>query len=280
MNTHHYDKQKYQQAIQQFDAFLQQCTIVSPVEPQIGKLKISTITCVCQISSKISIETLFPRLEPIENNIIYVEYSNCLKGLKKSGAKKNKKKNNQLFSNQMSIGFACVNKTHTHKNPISVKIFRNGRIQMTGCKNVDEIQNVYERLAKLILPLKTFPFHKKNVKIEMINATFYVNQILNLHKVLKLFSTKYSHTVVFPIQNKTSPLNLSIKKYSYMDEKKQKDKIPSVFIYNTGAINIIATKDSILQDTYNFIKVNLETNWDEIVQKQIIFPRHQVKTLR
>ena len=71
--------------------------------------------------------------------------------------------------------------------------------------------------------------------------------------------------------NKKSPLNLSVKMLGYFDEKKKKDKIPSVFIYNTGAINIIATKKHILIKTYHFIKNNLEKWWDNIVEKKIIY---------
>lgn len=225
------------------------------------------------------------------SDIIYAKYSHSLKGKKKKGKKNDTvrfKGNNQLFTNQMSIGFRCNNTQHLHKNPISVKVFRNGRIQMTGCKNMEEIHIMYDKLYNKLVQinnnyLKTSkvgnanivqniqPFDEKQVQIEMINGTFYVNQALDLNQVLKMFMREYSHKQVFIIQNKKSPLNLSVKMLGYFDEKKKKDKIPSVFIYNTGAINIIATKKHILIKTYHFIKNNLEKWWDQIVEKKIIY---------
>lgn len=277
-------------------------------------------------------------------DIIYAKYSHALKGKKKKQKKNDMvrfKGNNQLFTNQMSIGFRCNNKEHLHKNPISVKVFRNGRIQMTGCKNMKEINIMYNKLYNELLKVNKInrnnmnnnnniiaenstkirnntnintnnnnivknntkvsnktnintnnhnknhspfakhtthdivqnilPFDPKLVQIEMINGTFYVNQSLDLNQVLKMFMTEYSHKEVFIIQNKKSPLNLSVKMLGYFDEKKKKDKIPSVFIYNTGAINIIATKKPILIKTYHFIKNNLEKWWDDIVEKKIIY---------
>ena len=121
-----------------------------------------------------------------------------------------------------------------------------------------EIKLMYNKLIKQIQKMekdhKTIPFDEKNILIEMINGTFYINQSLDLSKVLEIFQQRYTHEQVFVIQNKKSPLNFSIKLLGYFDHKKKTLKMPSVFIYNTGAINIIATKKEISYQTYEFMK--------------------------
>ena len=275
------DHSKYANAHKQFDNFMKTCTVVPPVRREFGEFRVSTITCVSSIAGKVDIQKLFELLE-LSENIVYAKYSNKMKGssetTKESSKSKNKK--NQLFSNQMSIGFQCTETDHVHKNPISVKVFRNGRIQMTGCKNIEEIRDIYETLYKRMKQLETtypdqeiadtiIPYQSDQIQIEMINGTFYMNHSLDLAKVLHVFTKHYTHEEVFVSQNKKSPLNFCIKSLMVFDEKKSKDKTPSVFIYNTGAINIIATKKKILYETYQFMKSNLSRFWDEIVQKKI-----------
>ena len=317
----YYNASKYKSANDLFNHFIDQCDIITPPRSVFDDFQVSTITCVSTIGKMVNIQKFFDELDITTSpDIVYAKYSHCLKGIKKKTKKIDATKlrgNNQLFTNQMSIGFRCNDPRHLHKNPISVKVFRNGRIQMTGCKNMDEIQIMYGKLHDELSEIQKkhemhqiheeiektqhaqsennehvenndkndkndknndemivedlLQFEVTDVQIEMINGTFYVNESLNLNQVLKMFMQEYSHQDVFIIQNKKSPLNLSVKMLGYFDEKKQKDKIPSVFIYNTGAINIIATKQPILMKTYEFIKSNLEKWWDRIVETKIVY---------
>jgi len=278
------DHNNYSEAHKLFDEYLKKCKFITPDRNDFGDFKVSTITCVSSIAKKVDIKQLFELLQ-LSNIIVYAKYSDQTKGITeqpaKTSAKKSKNKKNQLFSNQMSIGFKCTIADHVHKNPISVKVFRNGRIQMTGSKNMKEIQTVYEILYGRIKLLLTehhdiadelLIFKTEAIQIEMINGTFYMNHSLNLERVRHVFSTNYTHEEVFVSQNKKSPLNFCIKSFTVFDKKKCKDKIPSVFIYNTGAINIIATKKDILYKTYDFMKQNLSKYWSQIIQKGIQYP--------
>jgi hypothetical protein len=147
---------------------------------------------------------------------------------------------------------------------------------MTGCKTMTEIELIHNQLISKIKQIKLsvcdslIEYHDNNVQVEMINGTFYVNQPLDLNKVLNVFQKKYSYNEVFIIQNKKSPLNFSIKSLGYFDKIKCKEKIPSVFVYSTGAINIIAAKKKILYDTYEFMKKNILQNYEYIIQKKLI----------
>lgn len=266
-----YDTEKYADAIEQFQTFLNQSEIIIPNKTRFGPFTISTITCVSKIAKEIDIETIFNKVQ-INSLIVYAKYSSLHKGLLPRSSSPQPIRKNQLFSNQMSFGCSCQQPAHHHKNPISIKVFRNGSIQMTGCKDNQEIKDTYNVLQHYLRDtcgIDVFPFHQKNIDIEMINGTFYVNEHLDLNRVLNIFLKEYSHNEIFIIQNKKSPLNLSIKFLGYFDKKKSKDKIPSVFIYNTGAINIIATKQSILNQTYTFMKQKIDQHWSQVVQKKI-----------
>ncbi len=283
--TSHYDTTIYADAIAEFDEFLKQCTIIRKPKQTISELQVSTITCVCPMADSINLKSFFEEFDLYtHDDVAYIKPPNGSRKQKpnitvsnkqrKKKIKKHSKNVNQLFSNQSSIGFVCTDEKHVHKNPISVKMFRNGIIQMTGCKSCKEIQHIYNRVLSIICNhcIKAKKFHSSLVQIEMINATFYANCELNLHKVLKVVTNNYSHKEIFVIQNKTSPLNLSIKSLAYFDERKQKYKAPSVFVYNTGAINIIATGKQLLQDTYDLITGIINQFWNDIVQVQVVYP--------
>ncbi len=289
--TAYYDTDKYKKAELLFDKFLDSSPIDRTDKGEFAPLKVSTITCVSKIAEEIDIKRACQFMEIKKNDIVYIESNVFLKGKKKHAKakdtyheddlpkKKKKKRKNQLFSNQISIGFKCNNKCHSHNNPISVKLFRNGRIQMTGCKDMKEIETIYNRLYKKLLEIPTEfhlgekiitiqtvknlrEFKEENIKTEMVNGTFYTNSEMDLEKVSEIFQKDYNHREVYVVKTKKSPLNLSITSLSYFDKVKKKDKTPSVFIYSTGSINMIASSLPLLMKTYKFISDNINDNFD------------------
>ena len=123
------------------------------------KIKISTITLTGKTGDYVMGKFLFDRL-PINEDIIYTECGKQLKGLKKKKIAKYSKKEQKdkldkrklgrgkPLSNQISIGMNGIYKDH--KNPVCLKMFKNGKIQITGCKTMDEGYLLYERLNKYI----------------------------------------------------------------------------------------------------------------------------------
>ena len=55
-----------------------------------------------------------------------------------------------------------------------------------------------------------------------------------------------------------------------MNVKKQKEKIPSVFIYNSGSINIIAISLEILMNSYKLISEFVDENYEDLVEAEIV----------
>lgn len=285
MLSQYYDPNRYKNAELLFQKYLTQCVVQTPPLTEFKPFQVSTITSVSKIADSVNIQRFFEHLQIDNDNIIYAKYSHFLKGNKRNKKQSRHKleANNQLFSNQMTIGFRCKCgklAKHNHKNPISIKIFRNGGVQMTGCKDIVEIEHMYHKLHNELSKINKIerniakniiPFDKKNIRIEMINGTFYANAPLDLNKVLKTFMNKYAINEVFinHIHNKKSPLHMSLPFLKEYDAFKCKDKMPSVFIHNTGAFNIITTSTEVLQKAYNFIHKNLTENWSTLVEKKI-----------
>lgn len=133
-------------------------------------LRISTITSVLKISSFIDLCKIYENI-PISKYIPYIEYgvNNNPRGFsKKSLRKKRKKKEAKIFYNQSTIHVFYNDKI------MNVKLFNNGRIQITGLKE----ENQGDKLVnQLISYFKDFDIFEDDVeliesKIVLINSDF------------------------------------------------------------------------------------------------------------
>jgi TATA-box binding protein (TBP) (component of TFIID and TFIIIB) len=158
--------------------------------------RVSTITCNANIGEDINLnlKILFDNIliidkDAVDNGIVWVQYikedNELSRGIypkKRRKSKKNKMKKNR-FDNQVTI--ICKNNTYMP----NVKIFKNGNIQLTGIKNVNDtevivnhiiynINNIYENISKDIInnPGDNYKLTLKyqNFKIRMINSDFKV----------------------------------------------------------------------------------------------------------
>ena len=303
-NLNEYDEDKYynlkefKEANTLFETFLSRCTISKPNKIEQNPFNISTMTIVTSFCDEINVKMVFQRLL-LDNDIVYIEAGKTIRGIRKKQKSTYKKKNKKKktddkrklgkgspFSNQISIGFKCCEHGHVHNNPICVKIFKNGKVQMTGCKDLDEAERIYNKLyckindikteytlngKKIILnPVKKLKtFEQITLKTEMINGTFSTNFKIDLNKMLNKIQEKYSDEEIYINNEKKSPLICYLKIFEVFDEKKKKNKIPSVFIYNSGSINIISINNEIIQQAYEFMSKFIDDNFDDIVETTI-----------
>lgn len=195
-------------------------------EVYFSNYKVSTITCNANIGIDISIDLsiLYDNIHPIDedNNIIWIQNlkDNCeyVKGFypkKIRKSKKNNKKKNR-FDNQITI----IYKFNKDYKP-NIKIFKNGNIQLTGIKKVEDTDIIGKKIIEYIkesykintdinLSEDKTDFLKKlefsNFKIRMINSDFktYTNPELTekfnirrkeLHNLLT--SRKYNNKCSF-----------------------------------------------------------------------------------
>ena len=154
------------------------------------KLKISTMTYLTQIDSNIDLQQLYNSLS-ITENIKYIEYGkNIPKGFKVKKIKNPRKKvERKYFYNQITL--------HVFLNKIiNVKVFNNGKIQMTGVKSDDQGKGA----ANIVLQeFKTINSDKKEIifdnqdfdikefRTAMINSDFDIGFKINremLHRIV------------------------------------------------------------------------------------------------
>jgi len=144
----------------------------------IKNLRISTMTQIAEISSKINLNNLYKYLEPTDT-IRYLSFGSELsKGeITKKIKKPRKDKEKKFFYNQITIHIFF-------EKIVNVKIFNNGRIQMTGLKSSEQGKEVIkiflEEVNKLSEEYKKEIFEVSNPKFTWIK-TVLINSDFDLH---------------------------------------------------------------------------------------------------
>ena len=179
-----------------------------------------------------------------------------------------------------------------HKNPVCLKIFKNGKIQLTGCKTVEEGRILYSKLYKFINKISTIFYLEEDNKYykiepikgmikpnnlvldsEMINASYNFNFEINQIKLNTLLKNLYKENEIFVTYDScvSSPaVRCYLMNMSVYDDRKKKSKQPSCFIYRSGSCNIIVWKMDMLYKAYNFINKLIKDNFDTIVSKDLL----------
>tara|TARA_B100000427_G_C15386115_1_gene541130 strand:+ start:122 stop:892 length:771 start_codon:yes stop_codon:yes gene_type:complete len=159
------------------------------------KVRISTITAVCELSNNINLQLLYNKLQ-INDTIKYIEYGNIpgsnkynYKGYSVKNKKKTRKKNKRnIFFNQATIHLYL-------QKLINVKVFNNGKIQMTGLNNKTSITDViHEFINQIELYDKNIFIYETeyssprilNEQIVLINSDFDIGFSINREKLYRL----------------------------------------------------------------------------------------------
>lgn len=251
------------------------------------KITISTITLDCKLHTSINVDKFAKNVILREDEIVSVKYGNrndpatnrtivIIKSKKKPSIKN--------FYNQVTILMKPTN--NPDRNYINIKVFKNGSLQMTGCKDMDDFSNVTNTLIKILKrgrdiknkqgktihinfvdgPDKIGIF---DTKIRMINSNFRLDYKVDRKKLAKLLKKnhgKYTKdTEIGHVEFKYKPngghscVNI---KYKYDDINK-----PSIFVFQTGAVIITGAKNlhhiimsyryiqKILNKYYDLIKI-------------------------
>jgi TATA-box binding protein (TBP) (component of TFIID and TFIIIB) len=230
------------------------------------EVSISTMTITCKLGTTINLENVSKYIELNLNGIRSIVYGDNIRRLIENKKKKKKDKKKNSFFNQATIEI----KPEDNK-AINIKLFKNGSVQMTGCKN---IENVYYVLDVLLNELKiekavivngeiidkTYvdevdKLKISNLKIVMINSNFSVNYEINREILYKILLKKNIQCVFEPCIH--ACVNI---KYKY-DE----NKIISIFVFQSGSIIITgANKIDHIACAYKYINKILKENLSEI----------------
>ena len=133
--------------------------------PTPSEARISTMTVVCNINTDITLD-LLARYIPVysddseqvkswEGCITYVEYANSLPRGKPVKKKKGRDPTKNKFFNQTTVIFR-----YAGIRKINVKIFNNGKLQMTGVKTEIEGKKISQRIIDILKNVKCKPYQK------------------------------------------------------------------------------------------------------------------------
>ena len=265
-----------------------------------SQYRISTITSTGSLGvSSIDLNILYSGLsiinDDINDGIVYIEYGNkkdttIYKGFsKKFLINRRKHAVNKRFDNQLTVIYR-----YTQNNIISnlnIKIFKNGNLQITGIKNINQGKIVIDNLIVLISENKKLDNHNllinTNYKIRLINSDFKVGFEINRDNLYKILRFEYNivcsyEPVIYPgvklqyFWNKNNHLQDGICycEKNCIDGKGNgitSCKKITIAIFQSGCIIITgAFNIQQIDDAYQFINNILYNNISRIEKKQII----------
>lgn len=261
-----------------------------PERKEPGELKISTISMFMKFCNGIQYRLLYENI-PINDEIIYVKFNDMVRGYKEEKTKrqitkfiKKKKKRTNDFNNQVSVGI--LGSLKGHKQPINVKIFKNGSILMVGCKAEEEGKYVYKVLKKhlknLYIKFKLEDTNEKvdvpivneinkleetNLKIaNMVNCTFKINYKVNLEKMYnRLQELNIPNISILYTPCISSGIRIYLEDYYIFDKKKNQKKTPSICCFRES-VNMNVPKKDFIEPTHNFIKKILKEEYEKIIE--------------
>ena len=247
----------------------------------------------CNLNTKINIDNIEKYLILDENSIIKKKKNNNNFESLYTENKKNKRKldNNiskNYFYNQITVIIRITNGKYNNLNnepKINMKLFKNGSIQMSGCKTIEYINIA---LNKLIFKLKetiniinnneliNISFIENNditinnFKIDMINSNYKVNIQLDREKLHNLLLKKKIKSSYEPCIRACVIIKYKPEYRNYIiDNHINAFKDVSIFIFQKGNIIITGAKSKYdIIYSYNYINNILSTHRDEIIEEE------------
>ena len=259
---------------------------------------------------KINVLTMQSTLNIYINNIEQltkdIEFNDTILGVSYVRIYKNKEINNTIiirgyipyygikksFPHQLTI-FVCPDQDNL-EHLINVKLFRNGSIQMTGCKTEEEGHITTDYIKDCLNKLKKKDYiecnekkNTKNIYISMINAICKMNFNIKLDILTEMLNNKYNLKVIFDkgvhppakvwfmwnknkkIQNGVCNCNIPCnytKKKDIIETTNYCKKI-TISIQHTGIIQFMgANIHKQLYDSYEFIITFIYTYYSNIIK--------------
>jgi TATA-box binding protein (TBP) (component of TFIID and TFIIIB) len=269
----------------EFKEFLDSSKEINNLPNGIG---ISTMCATCKLNTELNIDNIEQYLQLNNDDIITVKRSTTsIRSLltQKIKNKRNKKISQPVktkvinyFYNQITVVIR-VNEGPTedinNEPRINLKLFKNGSVQMSGCKSVKSINIVLNKLIIKLRETKAKIIDNKiveikfienpetlninNFKIDMINSNYQVNMKIDRDKLYNLLKSRHIKCSFEPciracVVVKYTPLKFNI-------EEKQ----VSIYIFLKGNIIITGARDrEHIIEAYNYINNILITHADEI----------------
>ena len=239
-------------------------------------LKLSTMSTTCKLGVDIFLKNINDYMKLSENEIVTIKYDNKIKSLDKSVLKKKKKKIcNKNFFNQLTVEIRPD--PHYPDKKINIKLFKNGSVQMSGCKSIRDCNKVLNKLitklSKEIVVIENGQIIDKpfvsdidnlvvnNFKITMINSNFNIKYLINRESLYNILLSKKTQCRYEPCIH--ACVNIKFKTTEAI-------KPVSIFVFQSGNIIITGAKTiSQILESYKYVTELLNENYDNILKKEL-----------
>ena len=238
-----------------------------------SNIKISTISATCSLGTNFMLNEIYKYFKLDISKIFTVKYAGKIKSLEQQ---KNKKKKRKSFQNQMTVEIK-PDLLDYPDSKVSVKIFRNGSIQMSGIKSILAVNNIFTKLISEMKKQYGIIENGKMIdinfvedidslqvskfKIDMINSGFQLDYQVNRENL-------YNKLLENKMECKFEPSIHAGVNIKFLPTGSK--KIVSIFVFESGNIIITGAKssDNILE-SYEYISDYMKKNKD-IIQKSKI----------
>jgi TATA-box binding protein (TBP) (component of TFIID and TFIIIB) len=241
---------------------------MAKVWQQPSNYQISTMTIVSAIKGEpnlnYNLHEIYTNLKLDPQGIQSITFMGNVRTLIQSSKKKKAVK--KIFPNQASFVINAVNKA------VNLKLFTNGKIQITGCQNIADadcaLKVLLETMQKSELKNQGNGLSEKigftktgNENVVLINSNYTIHSRLNLYKLSSLLDNEWKvKKSSLIIKNSFDPCNYPgiILKYFHNN-----NHTVSIFIFSTGNINITGAKTTEqLDGAYSFVNKFIKDNFD------------------
>lgn len=282
--------------------------MTAPFRP--SEYKISTITATGGVNTHINLDVFYNNVEVSDaqsispTKFVYIEFGTkksdtYFRGFnKKLNVSRRKKTESKRFDNQATVIIRyIVNNIEYHVN---MKVFKNGNVQITGLKHIEQGKEVIDILIEEIKRIyKTHPTIVDNIEdlkninycIRLINSDFRIGFEIKRDKLYKLLQTKYN---IFASYEPCIYPGVKVQYYWKQDQEethkgicrcskpcsgknvttdKDQCKKITIAIFQSGCIIITgAQSHEQISSAYDFICRVVKTNLDTIKKTPINIP--------
>lgn len=255
-------------------------------------IKISTICASCTVGTKLNLDLIHKYMSLHSGDVLVVKKNNQdyrslipLKQPKRRSKTEQEKKKTTSFQNSLTVVIRKyhyqVNKDDLDKEKnINLKLFNNGSIQMSGCKDLEGVNYALNKLSIILQKGKTIKENgiKRKInfvddldkikvsgfKLDMINCNYKVKVTINREKLNNLLIKK-------KIKSSYEPCIRACVIIKYNPPKNNTtNKEISIFVFEQGNIIITGAKNqSQIEQGVEFINDIIITHLNDI-QKSLL----------
>jgi len=174
-----------------------------------------------------------------------------------------------LFSNQATVIITTVGREHKKEKFVNIKIFNNGKIQMTGCRDRQDAADVIEKLVRILgtsddecggtILGDRGSLQMKMIEVCMINSKFSLNFQVDRRAIVDTLNNLGGANIIKVKFNPVKHQGVNVKILS------KNDKTITIIIFQNGKILITGVKsEEDMEEGYEFINDFMKNNFTAI----------------